>query len=66
MHPIHMYCKLTPMWIKFYSCEKWVLQQTGLEREGGVGPRLGWKRREEAGPKPLLGVKSKRVKENQF
>jgi hypothetical protein len=54
------------MWIKFYSCEKWVLQQTGLEREGGVGPRLGWKRREEAGPKPLLGVKSKRVKENQF
>jgi hypothetical protein len=32
------------------------------EREGGGGPRLGWKRREEAGPKLLLGLKSKRVK----
>jgi hypothetical protein len=28
----------------------------GLEKEGGGGPRLGWKRREEA------GLKSKRVK----
>jgi hypothetical protein len=27
---------------------------------------LGWKRREEAGPKPLLGLKSKRVKENSI
>jgi hypothetical protein len=35
---------------------------TGPEKEGGGGPRLGWKRREEAGPKLLLGLKSKRVK----
>jgi hypothetical protein len=34
--------------------------------EGGGGPRLGWKRREEAGPNPLLELKSKIVKENQF
>jgi hypothetical protein len=40
--------------------------QTGPEREGGGGPRLGWKRREEARPKPLLGLKSIRVKENKF
>jgi hypothetical protein len=39
---------------------------TGLDREGGGGPRLGWKIREEAGPKPFLGLKSNRVKENQF
>jgi hypothetical protein len=39
---------------------------TGPEREGGGGPRLGWKRREDARPNPLLGLKSKRVKENQF
>jgi hypothetical protein len=38
----------------------------GLEKKEGGGPRLGWKRREEARPKPLLGLKSKRVKENQF
>jgi hypothetical protein len=31
-----------------------------------AGPRLGWKRWEVAGPNPLLGLKSKRVKENQF
>jgi hypothetical protein len=41
-------------------------RETGPEWEGGDGPRLGWKRREEAGPKPLLGLKSNRVKENQF
>jgi hypothetical protein len=35
---------------------------TGPERERGGGPRLGWKRREEAGPKLLFGLKSKRVK----
>jgi hypothetical protein len=35
---------------------------TWPEREGGGGPRLGWKRREEAGPKLLLRLKSKRVK----
>jgi hypothetical protein len=35
-------------------------------REGGGGPRLGWKIREVAGPKPFLGLKSNRVKENQF
>jgi hypothetical protein len=39
---------------------------TGPDREGGGGPRLGWKIREEAGPKPSLGLKSNRVKENQF
>jgi hypothetical protein len=39
---------------------------TGLDREGGGGPWLGWKIREEAGPKPFLGLKSNRVKENQF
>jgi hypothetical protein len=39
---------------------------TGLDREGGDGPRLGWKRREEAGPKLFLGLKSNRVKQNQF
>jgi hypothetical protein len=39
---------------------------SGPEREGRGGPRLGWKRREEVGPNPLLGLKSKRVKENQF
>jgi hypothetical protein len=33
---------------------------------GGVGPWLGWKIREEARPKPFLGLKSNRVKENQF
>jgi hypothetical protein len=32
--------------------------------EGRCGPRLGWKGMEEAGPKPLLGLKSQRVKEN--
>jgi hypothetical protein len=36
------------------------------DREGGGGPWLGWKIREEAGPKPFLGLKSNRVKENQF
>jgi hypothetical protein len=36
------------------------------DREGGSGPRLSWKIREEAGPKPFLGLKSNRVKENQF
>jgi hypothetical protein len=36
------------------------------DREGGGGPRLGWKIGEEAGPKPFLGLKSNRVKENQF
>jgi hypothetical protein len=40
--------------------------QAGPERKGGGGPRLGWKGREEAGPKSLLGLKSKSVKENQF
>jgi hypothetical protein len=35
-------------------------------REGGGGPRLGWKIREEAGPKLFLELKSNRVKENQF
>jgi hypothetical protein len=39
---------------------------TGLDREGGDGPWLGWKIREEAGLKPFLGLKSNRVKENQF
>jgi hypothetical protein len=39
---------------------------TRPERDGVGGPRLGWKRRDEAGPNPLLGLKSKRVKENQF
>jgi hypothetical protein len=39
---------------------------TGPDREGGGGPRLGWKIREEAGPKPFLRLKSNRVKENQF
>jgi hypothetical protein len=39
---------------------------TGPNREGGGGPWLGWKIREEAGPKPFLGLKSNRVKENQF
>jgi hypothetical protein len=34
--------------------------------EGGDGPRLGRKRREEAGPELFLGLKSNRVKENQF
>jgi hypothetical protein len=38
----------------------------GPDREGGDGPRLGWKRREEAGPKLFLELKSNRVKENQF
>jgi hypothetical protein len=38
----------------------------GPDREGGGGPRLGWKIREEAGLKPSLGLKSNRVKENQF
>jgi hypothetical protein len=37
---------------------------TGPDREGGDGPRLGWKRREEAGPKLFLRLKSNRVKEN--
>jgi hypothetical protein len=37
-----------------------------LDPEGGGGPRLGWKIREEAGPKPFLRLKSNRVKENQF
>jgi hypothetical protein len=36
------------------------------DREGGGGLWLGWKIREEAGPKPFLGLKSNRVKENQF
>jgi hypothetical protein len=40
--------------------------QAGPERKGGGGPWLGWKGKEEAGPKSLLGLKSKRVKENQF
>jgi hypothetical protein len=40
--------------------------QAGLERKGGGGLRLGWKGCQEAGPKSLLGLKSKRVKENQF
>jgi hypothetical protein len=40
--------------------------QAGPERKGGGGPQLGWKGKEEAGPKSLLGLKSKRVKENQF
>jgi hypothetical protein len=40
--------------------------QARPERKGGGGPRLGWKGREEARPKSLLGLKSKRVKENQF
>jgi hypothetical protein len=40
--------------------------QAGLERKGGGGLRLGWKGSQEAGPKSLLGLKSKRVKENQF
>jgi hypothetical protein len=39
---------------------------TAPDREGGGGPRLGWKRREEARPKLFLGLKSNRVKENQF
>jgi hypothetical protein len=39
---------------------------TRPDREEGGGPRLGWKIREEAGPKPFLGLKSNRVKENQF
>jgi hypothetical protein len=39
---------------------------TGSNREGGGGTWLGWKIREEAGPKPFLGLKSNRVKENQF
>jgi hypothetical protein len=43
-----------------------VTGQAGPERKGGGGPRLGWKGREEAGLKSLLGLKSKRVKENQF
>jgi hypothetical protein len=43
-----------------------VTGQAGPERKGGGGPRLGWKGREEARPKLLLVLKSKRVKENQF
>jgi hypothetical protein len=39
---------------------------TRPDREGGGGPWLGWKIREEAGPKPFLGLKSNRAKENQF
>jgi hypothetical protein len=39
---------------------------TGPDREGGDGSWLGWKRREEAGPKLFLGLKSNRGKENQF
>jgi hypothetical protein len=39
---------------------------TGLDREGGGGPQLGWKIREEARLKPFLELKSNRVKENQF
>jgi hypothetical protein len=39
---------------------------TRPDREGGGGPRLGWKIGEEAGPKPFLRLKSNRVKENQF
>jgi hypothetical protein len=39
---------------------------TGPDREGGDEPWLGWKIREEPGPKPFLGLKSNRVKENQF
>jgi hypothetical protein len=35
---------------------------TGSDRAGGDGPRLGWKRREEAGPKLFLWLKSNRVK----
>jgi hypothetical protein len=38
--------------------------QAGPERKGGGGPWLGWKGKEEAEPKSLLGLKSKRVKEN--
>jgi hypothetical protein len=38
--------------------------RAGLENMGGGGPRLGWKRTEEVRPKPLLGLKSRRVKEN--
>jgi hypothetical protein len=38
--------------------------QAGPERKGRGGLRLGWKGKEEAGPKSLLGLKSKRVKEN--
>jgi hypothetical protein len=57
---------------------RWRLRQTGPEREGGDGPRLGWKRREEvgrgwagkegrrSGRNHCSGLKSKRVKENQF
>jgi hypothetical protein len=40
--------------------------QARPEGKGGGGPRQGWQGREEAGPKSLLGLKSKRVKENQF
>jgi hypothetical protein len=40
--------------------------QAGPKRKGGGGPRLGWKGKEEAEPKLLLGLKSKRVKENRF
>jgi hypothetical protein len=35
---------------------------TRPEMEGGGGPRLGWKRRDEVGPKLLLRLKSKRGK----
>jgi hypothetical protein len=37
---------------------------TGLDREGGGGPWLGWKRREEAGPKLFLGLKSNRERKS--
>jgi hypothetical protein len=39
------------------------LGQKGRERDGS---RLGRKGREEAGPKSLLGLKSKEVKENRL
>jgi hypothetical protein len=48
------------------------LSVRGTRRADWAGPggrrwaTAGWKRREEAGPKPFLGLKSNRVKENQF
>jgi hypothetical protein len=36
------------------------------KEESGLGRGWAGKRREEAGPNPLLGLKSRRIKENQF
>jgi hypothetical protein len=37
---IHFIC--TPMWTKFYSCKKWVLQAGPKDRGGGIGLRKAY------------------------